>query len=129
MGNHTTILIAVVFCLLAGCATQPPAPLETRRPTPGELQRAAQVTRDYVLSKSLLSPELFAKLKPDAGFVEVGGHGDSLHLQFYDPLVFPEDKHAPDGLFWAMDGGFPSYFRATVDLRAWRISDFYGCNE
>jgi len=74
----------------------------------------------------LLAPEQLARLKPDAGFISIEKEGELLELAFYDPSVFAEQEHVFDGVFLAMDGGFPSYFRATVNLRTWQVSHFYG---
>jgi hypothetical protein len=47
-------------------------------------------------------------------------------IEFYDPEVFHTDK---DGFFEAMMGGFPSYFRITVDIQAWKVVDHYTSRE
>ena len=130
MFEFTKILAAVLACLLVGCATdKPPDLLKHRRPVPAEWQRAVDATRHYVLSKSLLSPAQLAKLKPDAGFISVRQQREILYLEFYDPVRFPEDKWLIDGHFSPMAGGFPAYFRATIDMRTWQVTDFYGERE
>ena len=99
------MLIAFVLC---GCASAPPAQ------STDEL-RAERVARLYAVESLGLSKSQAAKMKADPdGFSLTDGH--EMTFQFYDPKVFHPNK---DGLFWAMDGGFPSYFRITVDIRKW----------
>jgi len=52
--------------------------------------------------------------------------GREMTIQFYDPKVVHPDA---DGSIWAMDGGFPGYFRITVDIQKWQVIDYYASRE
>jgi len=52
--------------------------------------------------------------------------GRAMTIQFYDPKVFHPNT---DGFFEAMMGGFPSYFRITVDTQAWQVVRHYASRE
>ena len=108
------ILIAFVLC---GCTS---APLERS----ADQLRAEQIARLYAVQSLGLSESQLAKMKADHnGFSLVDGRET---IQFYDPKVFHPNK---DGFFEAMLGGFPSYFRVTVDTRKWQVIDHYASRE
>src|SRR4051794_34298988 len=108
------ILMAFVLC---GCASTPPQ-------KGADQLRAEQVARLYAIQSLGLSESQVARMKADHdGFSLVDGRET---IQFYDPKVFHPNR---DGFFEAMDGGFPSYFRITVDIRKWQVIDHYASRE
>ena len=109
------VLMAFLFC---GCVSAPPQ-------RSADQLRAEQIARLYAVQSLGLSEAQVAGMKADhEGFSLADGR--EMTLQFYDPKVFRPSK---DGFFWAMDGGFPSYFRITVDIRKWQVIDHYASRE
>jgi hypothetical protein len=111
-----TRLVLMVF-ILCGCASAPPQ-------RSADQHRAEQVARLYAVQALGLSKSQVARIKADHnGFSVVDGQET---IQFYDPNVFHPNS---DGLFEALTGGFPSYFRITVDIRKWQVINHYGSRE
>jgi hypothetical protein len=105
-----SILICLLLC---GCASTPPK-------RSAEETRAEQVGRLFAVDSLGLSKAQVEKMRADFGFSLE--HGRAMTIQFYDPKVFRPNS---DGFFVAMDGGFPSYFRVTVDIQKWQVIDHY----
>ena len=109
------ILIAFVLC---GCASAPPH-------RSSDQLRAEQIARSYAVRSLGLSESQVARMKADHdGFSLADGR--EMTIQFYDPKVVHPDA---DGSIWAMDGGFPGYFRITVDIQKWQVIDYYASRE
>ena len=106
------ILIAFVLC---GCASAPPQ-------RSADQLRAEQVARLFAVESLGLSEPQLARMKADVGL----GDGREMTIQFYDPKVIHPDKN---GSIWAMDGGFPSYLRITVDTETWKVVRRYASPE
>lgn len=106
------ILIAFVLC---GCAS---APLQKS----ADQLRAEQIARLFAVQSLGLSESQLAKMKADHGL----GDAHEMTIQFYDPKVIHPDKN---GSIWAMDGGFASYFRITVDTQTWKVVRHYASPE
>jgi hypothetical protein len=109
------ILLALVLC---GCTSTPPQ-------RSADQLRAEQIARLYAVQSLGLSESQVARMKADHDGFSLA-EGREMTIQFYDPKVFHPSK---DGSFWAMDGGFPSYFRITVDIRKWQVTDHYASRE
>ena len=123
----TAVLLSVT---MGACATRTSQTTgEFRAPTPQEWNKAVETGRSFALADLGLTQEALGKLKADRGVVWKRGGRDILHLQFYDPEIFPEDRYAQDGLFEAMMGGFPSYFSVSIDVQTGQVVDHYACEE
>ena len=101
------ILIAFVLC---GCASAPPH-------RSSDQLRAEQIARSYAVRSLGLSESQVARMKTDHdGFSLADGR--EMTIRFYDPKVV---HPSADGFIWSMDGGFPGYFRITVDIQKWQV--------
>src|SRR5262245_33251218 len=105
--------LTLMCLLLCGCASTPPK-------RTAEAMRAEQIGRLYAVQALGLSKAQVDRIRTDFGFSLEDGK--AMTIQFYDPKVIHPNS---DGFIWAIDGGFPSYFRVTVDTQKWQVKDHY----
>jgi hypothetical protein len=125
MNSRSAILACAWALLLVACHSPRATGDPFRSATPEEWQRGVGIAKQYALHQLGLSQDQLSKLKPDVGYVSNRGGREKLELQFYDPKLYPEETDTVQGLFIAMDGGFPTYFRITIDPHSWRVCDHY----
>jgi hypothetical protein len=145
MRRAVTILWTAYLALLCGCARQPvvsdgfkgishediqPAhPNDPRFPTLEQWRCAVQLGREYAVRNLRLTQAQIANLKADAGMILTKENVKSLVLNFYDPRRYPEDRYLYYGWLEPMLGGFPTYFRITIDLQTWKVTGHYASPE
>jgi hypothetical protein len=130
MKRTWSIVTALACVLLGACVTRNAhTTSDFRDVMPQELNRAVEVGKDFARTHLGLTKDALDKLTPDRGMVMKKAGRDTILLQFYDPTVFPAERHAPQGRFIAMLGGFPSYFTVSIDAQTWQVVDHYACKE
>jgi len=126
----TTLMALLLSLMVVSCATRSPTATDKfRDPTRKEWSKAVVIGKEFALTHLGFTKDSIGKLKSDRGMVMKKKSKDTILLQFYDPTVFPEDRYAPDGSFSFILGGFPSYFRVTIDMETWQVIDHYACEE
>lgn len=112
------VRLILTALLLSGCASAPSQKSHVQL-------RAERVARVYAVESLGLSESQVARMKADfKGYRPAPGR--EITIQFYDPTVLLPN---PDGVFPPMMGGFPSYFRITVDIQTWEVVDHYASPE
>jgi hypothetical protein len=116
--GRKTARLTLMTILLCGCASAP-----SQRNA--DQLRAEQIARVYAVQSLGLPKSQVARMRADRDSFSLADERE-LTIQFYDLEVIRPNK---DGNIWAMDGGFPSYFRITVDTQTWKVVDRYASPE
>jgi hypothetical protein len=108
----------ILLAFVAGGCASVPAELSA------DQLRAEQIARLYAVDSLGLSKSQVARMKADHNSFSVVDGRET--IQFINPKVIHPNR---DGFIDVMDGGFPDYFRITVDIRKWQVVDHYASRE
>jgi len=111
----------LAFLLVSGCNKEPDLQQEYWIPTDAQILKAKEIARRYAITELKVSDSQLSKMKTKYWPEEAE---KIINIQFYDPEYFPDWENGVAAM-----GGFPSYFRVSVNVKTETVVDHYASEE
>lgn len=115
---HTLVYAFLAIAVLSGCSPMMPN-VQSSQLGREETQEAEVIARKFALEQLNIPQQKLDRMVASARGYQYSKVTTCV-FHFFDPLVYPQWQSMT-----TMLGGFPDYFRITVDMDAMQVSSYY----